>query len=63
MPKQPRKSLPEACYHQALCYNNKVTDHHAIIPTEQFEPVVLNSEERNVYDPSLNAFCCSKPGL
>ncbi len=37
--------------------NGKVTDHHAIIPTEQFVDLSsLNSEERNVYDLIVKRF-------
>ncbi len=37
--------------------NSKVTDHHAIIPTEQFVDLSsLNSEERNVYDLIVKRF-------
>ncbi|AEY67353.1 DNA topoisomerase III [Clostridium sp. BNL1100] len=37
--------------------NSKVTDHHAIIPTEQFVDLSsLNSEERNIYDLIVKRF-------
>lgn len=37
--------------------NNKVTDHHAIIPTEQFVNLsALSSEERNIYDLIVKRF-------
>jgi DNA topoisomerase-3 len=37
--------------------NSKVTDHHAIIPTEQYVNLSdLNSEERNVYDLIVKRF-------
>lgn len=37
--------------------NSKVTDHHAIIPTEQFVNLnSLNSEERNIYDLIVKRF-------
>ncbi|MCX7921111.1 MAG: DNA topoisomerase III [Clostridia bacterium] len=37
--------------------NTKVTDHHAIIPTEQYVNLgELNSEERNVYDLIVKRF-------
>jgi len=37
--------------------NSKVTDHHAIIPTEQFVNLAsLNSEERNIYDLIIKRF-------
>ncbi|ACL75289.1 DNA topoisomerase III [Ruminiclostridium cellulolyticum] len=44
--------------------NSKVTDHHAIIPTEQFVDLFsLNSEERNIYDLIVKRFIAvlSKP--
>ncbi len=37
--------------------NSKVTDHHAIIPTEQFVDLSsLNAEERNIYDLIVKRF-------
>lgn len=37
--------------------NSKVTDHHAIIPTEQYVDLsVLNSEERSIYDLIIKRF-------
>ncbi len=37
--------------------NSKVTDHHAIIPTEQFVNLsALSSEERNIYDLIVKRF-------
>lgn len=37
--------------------NSKVTDHHAIIPTEQFVNLSsLNAEERNIYDLIIKRF-------
>lgn len=37
--------------------NSKVTDHHAIIPTEQFVNLSsLNAEERNIYDLIVKRF-------
>jgi len=40
-----------------LVDNNKVTDHHAIIPTEQHVDLSsLNKEERNVYDLVVKRF-------
>ncbi|MCX8130502.1 MAG: DNA topoisomerase III [Clostridia bacterium] len=37
--------------------NSKVTDHHAIIPTEQFVNLSsLNAEERNIYDLVVKRF-------
>ncbi|WHH61557.1 DNA topoisomerase III [Petroclostridium sp. X23] len=37
--------------------NSKVTDHHAIIPTEQYVDLSsLNSEERNIYDLIVKRF-------
>lgn len=37
--------------------NNKVSDHHAIIPTEQYVNLSsLNSEERNIYDLIVKRF-------
>lgn len=37
--------------------NSKVSDHHAIIPTEQFVDLSsLNSEERNIYDLIVKRF-------
>jgi len=37
--------------------NSKVTDHHAIIPTEHYVNLVaLNSEERNIYDLIVKRF-------
>ncbi len=37
--------------------NSKVTDHHAIIPTEQYVDLSsLNSEERNIYDLVIKRF-------
>ncbi len=37
--------------------NSKVSDHHAIIPTEQFVNLsALNSEERNIYDLIVKRF-------
>lgn len=37
--------------------NSKVTDHHAIIPTEQYVNLgALNSEERNIYDLIIKRF-------
>lgn len=37
--------------------NNKVTDHHAIIPTEQYVNLAsLNLEERNIYDLIVKRF-------
>lgn len=40
-----------------LVDNSKVTDHHAIIPTEQFVNLsALNQEERNIYDLIVKRF-------
>ena len=40
-----------------LVDNSKVTDHHAIIPTEQFVNLgALNKEERNIYDLIVKRF-------
>lgn len=40
-----------------LVDNSKVTDHHAIIPTEQYVDLSsLNSEERNIYDLIVRRF-------
>lgn len=40
-----------------LVDNSKVTDHHAIIPTEQYVDLsALNQEERNVYDLIVKRF-------
>jgi len=40
-----------------LVDNSKVTDHHAIIPTEQFVDLnALNSEERSIYDLIVKRF-------
>lgn len=40
-----------------LVDNSKVSDHHAIIPTEQYVNLsALNSEERNVYDLIVKRF-------
>ncbi len=40
-----------------LVDNSKVSDHHAIIPTEQFVDLSsLNSEERNIYDLIVKRF-------
>ena len=37
--------------------NSKVTDHHAIIPTEQYVDLSsLNSDERNIYDLIIKRF-------
>lgn len=40
-----------------LVDNSKVTDHHAIIPTEQYVDLSsLNSDERNIYDLIIKRF-------
>ena len=52
-----RELIKQACITRRFVDNSKVTDHHAIIPTEQYVSLgSLDKDERNIYDLIVKRF-------